>query len=409
MKQCVWILNHYAVMPDLPGGTRHFDLGCELANMGYQVTILASAFNHSLKKEVRLVDGESWRAEEVDGVRFVWLPAFAYETNDWRRMANMLDYTWRAYAWGRHLPRLEPRISPPEVVIGCTVHPFAVLAGYRLARHYRAHFVMEVRDLWPQSLVDMGLWREGQLPVRVFRWLERFSYARAERIITLSPLTREYLAGYSEQWPDKVVYVPNGTRVARFARDSSGDRPAHRPLQAIYFGSMGSKNGLDLILRAMRILDESEPGLLECTLVGDGPERPRLEQMVREWRLEAVRFDGPVPRAQIPSIAAQADLLVLVEREVLYGSSNKLFDYMASGKPIVASVFAKHNNLVHEAECGLAAAPDNAEDLAQKLLSAARMPEAERQAMGNRGRAYVREHFDYSVLARRLAELLEGL
>ena len=408
MGQSIWILNHYALPPDLPGGTRHFDLGYELTCMGYDVTIFASAFNHSLREKVRLLNGQPWAMEEVEGVKFIWLPSFAYQNNNWRRLVNMLDYTWRVCWLGRRLPRLEPFVSPPDVVIGCSVHLFAVLAGYYLSRFYRARFVMEVRDLWPQTFIDMGVWHEWQPQVQFFRWLERFLYARAERIIALSPMTKNYLANLSPRWAEKVVYVPNGTRVARFEQAVTAQRSG-RPLQAMYLGAMGTKNGVDLIVQAMRIIEQTEPGLLECVLVGDGPEKPRLQQMVHDWGLESVRFEKPIPRVQVPSYAMQSDILIMVEREVFYGSSNKLFDYMAAAKPIVSAVFARHNSLMEQAQCGVAASPESATDLAEKLLAVARMPEAERRAMGERGRAYVRRHHDYSVLARRLADVLEEL
>ena len=407
MQKSIWILNHYALTPDLPGGTRHFDLARELTRMGYDVTIFASAFNHGLRKKMRLLNEESWALEEVEGVKFAWLPSFAYQDNDWRRMVNMLDYTWRAYWLGRRLPRLEPRVAPPDVVMGCSVHLFAVLAGYYLSRHYQARFLMEVRDLWPQTFLDMGLWREGQLQVRFFRWLEQFLYRRAERIVTLSPLTREYLARYSNAWAEKEVYIPNGTRVSLFERAEKAKRPGTRSLRVMYLGAMGVTNGLELLLQAMQMVEQAEPGLLECVLVGDGPEKTHLQQMASDYGLESVRFEDAVPRSQVPRFTAQSDILVLVQREVLYGSSNKLYDYMAAGKPIVFAISAAHNNLVKQAQCGLSTSPDNAEGLAEKLLAVARISEEERRAMGERGRDYVRQHHDYSVLARRLADVLE--
>ena len=404
----LWMLNHYAQPPDLPGGTRHYDLACELIRLGYDVTIFASAYNHALRQKVRLSAGEPWALEEVQGVRFVWLPSFAHQTNNWRRMANMLDYSWRAYALGRRIPQLEPRVPAPHIVMGCAVHLFAVLAGYHLSRHYDAHFVMEVRDLWPQTFLDMGLWREGQLQVRFFRWLEQFLLERAERIVILSPQTREYLAGYSSEWAKKSMYIPNGTQVARFDRAGEG-QSGKPPLHGIYLGAMGVTNGLELVLQAIRLANHSQPGLTRWTLVGDGPEKPRLQQMAVDLGLDNVRFSDPVPRSLVPDILARADMLVLVQREVLYGSSNKLFDYMAAGKPILFAVHAQHNNLVEEAQCGVSALPDSAEDLADKLLFLTRMPGEERTAMGQRGRAYAREHHDYSVLAQELARELGRL
>ncbi len=405
----IWFLNHYASPPDCPGGTRHHDLGRALTRLAYDVTIFASAFNHSLHRPVRLQGGQPWQVEAVEGVRFVWVPTFRHGGNGYQRLLNMLSYLSRAYWLGRRLPRLVPGIARPGIVVGCTVHPFAALAGYLLARHHRAHFVMEVRDLWPQTFVDMGVWREGQPQVWFFRRLEQFLYARAERIITLSPLTRDYLAHYSAQWAEKVVYIPNGTDVTRFEDVRAAPRPNGLPLQVMYAGSMGFKNGVDLIVEAMRIVERAEPGLLQCTLLGDGPERAQLQRAVREQRIGNVRFDGPVPRAEVPGRLATADILVLTERKVLYGSSNKLFDYMAAGCPIVSSVFAEHNSPIERARCGISVPPENAAALAEALLTVAHMPAEARLAMGERARAYVRQHNDYPVLARRLHQVFEEL
>ena len=122
-----------------------------------------------------------------------------------------------------------------------------------------------------------------------------------------------------------------------------------------------------------------------------------------------MRFEEAIPRAQVPHYTAQADILVLVQKEVLYGSSNKLYDYMAAGKPIVCALRAEHNSLVERARCGASADPDDAEDLAEKLLMVARLSVEERRAIGKRGHEYVWQHHDYSVLARRLMDVLEEL
>ncbi len=409
MKKSLWILNHYSLPPDLPGGTRHFELARELVSMGHDVTIIASAFNHKRHERVRLLDGAPWALEEVEGVKFVWVPSFAYQRNDWRRMVNMLDYAQRAYRLGRRLPEIEHRVAPPDYILGCTVHHFTVLASYYLSRHYRSRFLVEVRDLWPQTFIDMGLWREGQIQVRFFRWLEQYLYARAERIVVLSPLTRDYLAHYSSAWAEKAFYLPNGAPVGKFQQAGHSRQPGTGPLQAMFLGAIGCTNGVDLILKAMRIVESTEPGLLKLTLVGGGPEKQSLQKMAQEWELESVEFQGPVPREQVPEWTARADILVLVQRKVLYGSSNKLFDYLASGKPIVFSVFAQHNNLADEIGCGVAASPGDPEDLAAKLIALAKTPAEERRLMGERGLRYVREHHDYAVLAKRMEEMLEGM
>ncbi len=408
-QTAVWIVNHYAITPDLPGRTRHYELARELVRQGYHVVILASAFNERTHALVRLQAGESWTLEVVDGVNFVWLPSFSYQGNDWRRLVNMLDFSWRVYWLGRRLPSLDKRILRPDIVVGSATHLFAVLAAYHLSRVYQAHFVTEVRDLWPQSFLDTGQWREGQLQVRFFRWLEQYLYARAERIIALSPLTRDYLARYSQAWADKTVYIPNGTRVDRFSPEDQVDHLGDGPLTAMYLGAMGPTNGLEVVLEALQIVNHVNPDLLQVVFVGDGPEKPRLKDKALQMGLHNVIFKEPVPNIEVPNVVRQADIFLLVQRRVLYGSLTKLYDYMAAARPIVCAVYAEHNSPVEKVGCGLAACPDNAHDLADKLLCLARLPREERRAMGERGRAFVQQHFDYGALAQKLKMTLDQL
>jgi glycosyltransferase involved in cell wall biosynthesis len=403
------MLNHYAITPDLPGRTRHFDLATELADLGWDVTIFASAFSDRLRRKIRLLDGQPWGVEAYGEVRFVWVPSFPNQENDWRRIANMVDYTLRARWVARRLARLEPSFRPPDVVLGSAAHLFAGIAAYDVALHYGAHFVMEVRDLWPQSFIDMGMWQEGQLQVRFFRALEQYLYSRAERIVTLSPLTREYLASYSEEWAQKAVYIPNGTLVSRYDTVRAYRRASGSPIKAMYLGAMGPTNGLEVAVEALAIAQAEAPNLIQGIFVGNGPDRDRLQDMARAMGLTNIRFEAAVPNVDVPAVSAQADMFLAVQREVRYGSLTKLYDYMAVGQPIVSSLYVEHNNPLEEIGCGLAAEPGNARDLADKMLILAQLTDQERRAMGDRGLAYVREHNDYPVLARRLAEMLEDV
>lgn len=139
----IWIFNHYAITPNLPGGIRHFDFEKKLVKRGYKVTIFASSFHHNLFKETKEYKKDKFIIEEYEGVRFVWLETFPYSGNDWRRVINMLSYSIRAYKVGRKL-----NIEKPDIIIGSSVLLFAVFIAYFLSKKYKTHFIMEVRDLW---------------------------------------------------------------------------------------------------------------------------------------------------------------------------------------------------------------------------------------------------------------------
>ncbi|UCC63930.1 MAG: glycosyltransferase family 4 protein [Anaerolineae bacterium] len=254
-QKALWLLNHYALTPDMPGGTRHFDLGREMVKRGYDVTILASSFHHAQRQEMRLLGTDAaWKVEEVEGVRFVWLRTLPYRGNDWRRLVNMIGYMVRSYWLGRRLPQLGEHIPEPDVIIGSSVHLLAVLSAYLLARHFGACFVMEVRDLWPQTLVDMGLLGERHLLTWLLGGLERFLYRRAQRIIVLLPKAREYVGSLGID-TSKVHWIPNGVNLSRFpmqeTRGLVGDR-----FTVMYTGAHGLANGLDTVLDAAALLQQ---------------------------------------------------------------------------------------------------------------------------------------------------------
>ena len=168
-KPHLWIFNHYAVTPDLPGATRHFDFGRELVKRGYQVTVFAADFNHLLlQPNMKLGPRKKWKLENVDGVNFVWLKTFSYQQNNWRRIINICSYFLQASLVS---DKIAKKIGRPDVIIGSTVHPLAPLLALRLAKKFQAKFIGEIRDLWPQSLQEMGVLSRKSLTTIILHWL----------------------------------------------------------------------------------------------------------------------------------------------------------------------------------------------------------------------------------------------
>ncbi len=403
----IWIFNHYAHPPDLPGGTRHYDLGRELVKHGHHVTIFASSFHHYLHREVRLGPGEQWKVEDVKGVKFVWLRTPPYQRNDWRRVKSMVTFMLRARRLGRRLPKLAPEVGKPNVVIGSSPHLLTPLTAYWVARHYRVPFVMEVRDLWPQTIIDMGELGARHPITKALQMLERFLYHRADRIITLLPLAHEYITACGVP-RDKIVWIPNGVDLSRFA-SVADTHYSDKIFTVMYLGAHGQANALDVLIQAAKVVQDRGFPEIKFVLVGDGPEKPRLIALAQELGLHNVEFRPPVPKAEVPEVIRKsgAFLVQLGGVEVYrYGiSSNKLFDFMAAGKPVLSSAEAP-NNPVEEAHCGLTVPPRDPEALAEAVIKLYRMPPKEREDMGKRGRAYVKEHHDIAKLAENLEQLL---
>jgi len=409
MGKKLWILNHYAVSPDLPGGTRHFDLSRELVKRGHEVTIFASGFDHKTRKYAKVDRNKLFRTEVYDGVRFVWINTFPYYKNDWRRVVNMLSYSWRVLSCTKGLEK-------PDAIIGSCVHPFAALSGWWLSRKYEAKFFFEERDLWPQILVDMGALRENSSIAKVLYALESFLYRRAEKVIFPMLGGVEYAIGRGVS-RDKVVWLPQGVDLERFNNpkplraDSDIAICFHEykdKFKVIYTGAHGPANNLKSLVSCASMLRDSYPDI-HFFLIGDGPEKAHLIEEAKKMALNNISFLDAVSKNEIPGVLANADLLVhtLKRMEVLrFGiSANKMFDYMASAKPIITAIGASNNPIV-EAKCGVDVEPENPEALAEALIQIYEMPEEKRRELGLNGRRYVEKYHDIRILADQLETIL---
>jgi glycosyltransferase involved in cell wall biosynthesis len=407
----LWIFNHHATAPDQGSGTRHYDLASQLAQSGHDVTIFAAGFNHFTGREERLAGWQLFRSESWNGVRFVWLRTVPYRHNDLRRLFSMVSYLLVAVV-------VQSRFGRPTHVIGSTVHPLAALGGYLVARAHGARFDFEIRDLWPQSLIDLGALREGSAPARVLRWLERILAERGSGVIAVLPGVGGYLAEHDIQ-PSAFLYLPNGVALARESGGALAG-PTRRLIERmgqwrsegrfvlLYAGSHGIHNRLAVVLDAARRLPEPDRRIM-FVLVGDGTEKPALAANLDAEPTENIFLHPPIPKSDVPTLLAAADACLLhMTRTPVYRygiSFNKLFDYMASGRPVLFACEAS-NDPVAEADSGLSVPPDDPDAMAAAAARLSHLPSSELARLGANGRRYVEEHHDVRELARQLAGFL---
>ncbi|WP_299735214.1 glycosyltransferase family 4 protein [uncultured Endozoicomonas sp.] len=400
----VWILNHYAQEPSGAGGTRHFSLARHLMSYGWKASVVAASVELNTGRQ-RLLDGEQKRLEDCSGVRFCWIRTPQYKGNGIGRIINMLTFAFRSL-----LSKYTRELEKPDAIIGSSVHPFTAVAGAILSRRFKVPFVFEVRDLWPQTLVDLGRLSDKSIITRFLRLLEKWLYQRADRIIVLLPNAGDYITPFGIT-QDKIVWIPNGVEL-------EGNPEPEKPVESalftlMYFGAHGQANGLSNVLKAMAELQKkSYTKHIRLRLIGDGPIKPALLQQAKELGLNNVEFESPVPKKQIPALASEADAFVfnLIDTPVFkFGiSSNKLFDYLAGARPIIFSCLSS-NNPIEDAQAGITVPPDNPELLAEAIVTLAEMSSDDRATMGHAGRVYVEQHYSFDVLAARLAAMLDDV
>jgi glycosyltransferase involved in cell wall biosynthesis len=404
----IWMVNHYAISPDLPGGTRHFDIACELVRKGYRVKIFACDVILGKNKEyAKLEEKESYSVENINGVEFIWVRAATYERNNWRRACNMLTFSYNYYKIGSKFK------DKPEVIVGSSPHPFAAFAAVRLARKLKAKFFLEIRDLWPQVIVDMGKLNQHHPITQAMRLLEKYLYRAADKIIVLAEGSKNYL---KEKWginESKIIYLPNGVHLNNFSCQK--DRIILRKhynfnkFTFIYTGAHGPANSLDTILRAADRLRENKD--IEIVLVGDGILKERLLKQAKEMKLNNVRFFDPIPKTEIPGILTAADATIITLKKVKvfsYGvSPNKLFDYMAARKPIICAVEGEMAEKVENIGCGISVIPEDEKSMADTITHLVNLPQNELKKMGDNGYKEIEENYSREKLAQKLIDLIE--
>jgi len=399
----IWIVNHYADPPD-GHATRTFDLARRLVEAGHPVTIFVSNFSHYRFARMRKPPpGRLWWSEEISGVRFIWVSTPPYRENDWRRLINVMSFSGLVLLAGAR-QRLRP-----DAVIGVSVHLLAGLSAYLLARRYRARFFFEETDLWPQALIDSGQIRANGLSARGMRWLQRFLYRRAERIIEFMPYTGDYVESLGVS-RDKIVWIPHGVELDRYRDLEPYTGEIHGHFRVMFLGGMLRYNAIDTILDTAAVLKERGRTDIRFLMVGAGRDREAAIREAAERGLDNVEFPDPVPKQEIASKLSEADAFIYGLHDLplyRYGVSlNKLTDYLAGSRPIIFCGSSAYDP-VRQVGAGFGVPPDNpiaAADAVERLVG---LTPQERVQMGRNGRHFLEENHNIPRLAERLLSALE--
>jgi len=395
----IWIFNHYAQPSMYPGGTRHFDFAKSLNKLGCKVTIFSSSFHYTLLKEL-LPKLKLSLHKKYDDVDFVLLRTVGYKRNGFFRFMNILSYP---ISLALHL--ITSKFEKPDFIIGSTVHPFAGLIGCLVSKVLNVPHVFEIRDLWPETFVDMNVWDKNSFISRFFYSIEAFTVKNSSLYIALSPLTIDYLVNKFDIEPSKVLVLPNGVNESFcMNNDSLVSSDLSDEITIKYVGGLDSVHGLDFLLEIANFLPEN----YRITLIGDGKDKKRLMARAQSLNLTNVTFLPPVPKRDVPNIIQSSDLLFLSTADVFYGSENKLYEYMSAAKPIIVASNASHNNPVIDLGCGVALDRNDASGSSVKLQSYVTDNFDDFKAIGSRGYDYVINNRTTSILSKKLFDFLQG-
>lgn len=379
---------------------RTFEHASHWARLGHEVTVITGFPNHPtgvIRPEYR---GSFVRREQVAGIELLrtWIYVAANK-GFFRRVINFLSFFCSSLVLGALLTKR------PDVVVGTSPQFFCAVAAYLLSRVKGAPFVFEVRDIWPQSAIELGVLR-SRLLIGALEAIERHLYRRAALIVPVAESTRAYLLDQGIA-PDKIKVVPNGVD-AQFL-NAAGITPqrlrARLNLQdkflVSYIGTHGMSHALDVVLGAAERLQADDH--IHFLFVGEGAEKVRLKEQAAAANLRNVTFLDEQPRTELPAFYQASDVsLVPLKQLPLFKKvlPSKLFELMGTGCPIICSVAGEAAQLVARAAAGLCIEPENESALVAAIEQLRRQPQLRAQ-MSNNGQRFVQAYYGRATLAEK--------
>ncbi len=389
---------------------RPSSLAREWARTGHETLIVAGAPSHvrahdpELRSKVTLA--------RVDGVDFEWYRLPSYDGNGARRAANIVTFATLLRARSGALAR-EFR---PDIVVASSTHPLDIYGARSIARRSGARLVFEVHDLWPLTPIELGGVSPRNPFIMAMDRAERYACRHADLVVSILPAADDYLVTRGLDRA-RYVHIPNGISLAELEGDAEPLPAAHAELIASlraagtfivgYTGGIGMANALDDLAGALALVPAERVAAL---IWGDGPDRAALEERIAREGIANVHLLGRIPKPAVGSALAACDAAFLGWKRLgiyRYGvSPNKLWDYMAAGRPIVHATSAP-GDPVAACGCGVSVPAEDPRALADALLDLASRPAAELAEMGRRGRVSVEQNNDYAVLAARFLAAVE--
>lgn len=340
--------------------------------------------------------------ERVDGVPVVRSAVYAAANQGFvRRLGGHLSFAGSALATA-------PAAGPADVVVVETPPLFLAGAAIAYAKAKRARLVLNVADLWPDSAIELGA-LSSPTAIKAARVVERAAYRSAAAIACPTEGIFETLEGQPES-AGKAALMRPAVDLDRFETTMDGGRPADAPLRVLYAGTVGMAHGLGTLLDAAELLAERPEGpAVEVTIAGDGADGPALRERIARGGLEQVRMLGAVPADRIPELYAEADVAVVMLRDVplFHGAlPTKMLEAMAAGRPVVLAARGEAARVLEDASAGVVVEPEDPEALADAFAALASDPER-RVELGVAGRTAVEREFARGPWLDRWQALLE--
>lgn len=405
----IWLINHYAVPIKYWPANRTSYFAKYLLRAGHNVRVIAASTVHN--SELNLIkDDVLYRDEIFDGIPYTYIKCRPYKGNGIKRIVNMFEF-------GVKLERIYKRFGEkPDVVLGSSLTPLACVEAIRIARRYHVKSIVEIRDLWPETAVAYGMISRTNPILVPMYFFEKKLYEYADDVIFTIGGGYDYIKkrGWAKDIPiNKIHYINNGVDLEQYDMNRSAyqiedsDLQNENSFKVVYVGAIRLANGLD---RLIDIAKNLKNPIIKILVWGKGDDLQRLKQRAENETVNNIVFKGYVEKKYIPYITSCADLNIVHYANIQLGefgvSPNKLFDYMAAGKPILDDRPCNYNPLV---ECGAGIEVKNPtpENIAKAIEDFAALDKQTYDQYCRNARKGA-EKYDFKNLTQKLLQIMTG-
>jgi glycosyltransferase involved in cell wall biosynthesis len=387
-----------------PGGTRHYEMAKFMASHGHSITIITSPVSYLTGKDTR--PSHAWVTREDPEFGITILRAYTYAAlhkSFFHRVLSFFSFMFSSFFIGLGVKNV-------SVIWGTSPPIFQGFTAWLLARLKRVPFLFEIRDLWPEFAIAVGVLK-NKLLIHLSLWLEHFLYTHADEMVVNSP---GFITHIQKHGVKHITLVENGVDLSMFPTPQidEGFRKKHDltgKFVVLYAGAHGISNDLPVVLDAAKqTMTDSQ---IVYVFVGDGKEKANLVQMAERSNLTNVRFVPSVPKNEMAEVLTAADVCLAILKPIeMYKTTypNKVFDYMAGAKPVLLMIDGVIRKVVEEANAGVFVDPGDAAGLANQVKLLKSDPERGIR-MGQNGRKYVGVNFNRETLSAKMESVLTKL
>ena len=406
----IWFINHYAVPPQYYPLARPSLFAKHLIDMGHEVTIFAASTVHNSDKNL-IVGNESYRTEIVDGIPYVYIKCTDYRGNGIKRVINIVEFAAK-------LPVICDKFEKPDAIMATVFDPLSCYQGIRYAKHNHVKAIAEIADLWPEKLIAYDYASAENPIVKVLRYIEKRIYTLSDAIIFTFEGGYDYIV--EQGWQNsisksKVHYINNGIDLELFDYNKEhfmvqdDDLDNQQFFKVVYTGSVRSVNNLGKLLDVAKLVKNWN---IKFLVWGDGEELPLLKDRIKKEKITNVVFKGRVEKKYVPYITSKADLNIAHNSNsslFRFGISfNKIFDYLASGKPVLCDFYAKYNPVL-TLNAGVSVNSGTVQDIAVAIDTMADSFNQKKLTEYGRNARNGAKEYDFKKLTQKLIDIFERI